>query len=355
MQTTIQLLYKTVSGNKKKERFETILEPLQALIQIALLSYFPIGSKLTIQNNILHIQAPSYRQSVTRWYNNDTQEDLFYLFNIFCRFKKFYIDVKVEHTKLFELLILQAKNGINNLIRTYNQTDKTHVLHTLQMYKNMLDGTTYNYHTMHHHPSSPATNTNMVNVSSLIQLPLLSLSSTNSLNHITASNTSTIQNNTQYTNTNIIDKNKNYKNNAFDKRNKMNSKHENDNISSPLAFDDRNDNEKEFNKDSMHSSSTPVSSAQMSIPTPPMTNATVTATHASTINASSCQPEIDMDTIFIKISELYSDEMFRIIYNAFIEMDRDNTNYLDYSNGLNTILHPINIRIKKWIDENIVF
>ena len=39
MQTTIQLLYKTISGSKKKERFETILEPLQALIQIGFLSF----------------------------------------------------------------------------------------------------------------------------------------------------------------------------------------------------------------------------------------------------------------------------------------------------------------------------
>ncbi len=48
MQTTIQLLYKTISGSKKKERFETILEPLQALIQIGFLSYYPVGTKLTI-------------------------------------------------------------------------------------------------------------------------------------------------------------------------------------------------------------------------------------------------------------------------------------------------------------------
>lgn len=334
MQTTIQLLYKTVSGNKKKERFETILEPLQALIQIALLSYFPIGSKLTIQNNILHIQAPSYTQSVTRWYNNDTQEDLFYLFNIFCRFKKFYMDAKVEHAKLFELLILQAKNGINNLIRTYNQTDKTHVLHTLQMYKNMLDGTTYNYHNNVH--PSPATNATLVNVASLIQLPLLSLSSTNSLNHINrpiASNAST--SNIQ---TGIFDKNdKNYKNNAFDKRNKINSKHENDknDNNTSLTYDEKNDNEKDVNLTHMPKS------PRRATPTP-----TETTSH---------QPEIDMDAIFIKISELYSDEMFRIIYNAFIEMDRDDTNYLDYANGLNLMLHPINIRIKKWIDENIVF
>ena len=336
MQTTIQLLYKTVSGNKKKERFETILEPLQALIQIALLSYFPIGSKLTIQNNILHIQAPSYTQSVTRWYNNDTQEDLFYLFNIFCRFKKFYMDVKMEHVKLFELLILQAKSGINNLIRTYNQTDKTHVLHTLQMYKNMLDGTTYNHHNNMH--PSPTTNAILVNASSLIQLPTLSLSSTNSLNTPIASNVT--NHNIQTIQTSTLDKNnKNYKNNAFDKRNKINSKHENDKnennatSNTSLTYDDKNDNEKDVN----------------------LTHTPISPRRATPVEPTSHQPEIDMDTIFIKISELYSDEMFRIIYNAFIEMERDDTNYLDYANGLNMMLHPINIRIKKWIDENIVF
>jgi hypothetical protein len=70
---------------------------------------------------------------------------------------------------------------------------------------------------------------------------------------------------------------------------------------------------------------------------------------------SSFTPEIDMDSIFIKISDLYTHEIFEIIYNTFIEMGRDDTNYMDYANGLNMMLHPINIRIKKWIDENIVF
>lgn len=327
MQTTIQLIYKTVSGNKKKERFETILEPLQALIQISLLSYFPIGSKLTIQNNILHIQAPSYAQSVTRWYNNDTQEDLFYLFNIFCRFKKFYMDVKMEHAKLFELLILKAKNGINNLIRTYNQTDKTHVLHTLQMYKNMLDGTTYNYHNSVH-PSS-ATNATLVNVASLIQLPSLSL-------HSNAPSNASSNNNIQTQSNNVDKNNKNNKNNTFDKRNKINSNYENDkndnSDASSHTYDEKNNCEKDVNLTHIPKSPTPTS-----------------------IETTSHQPEIDMDAIFIKISELYSDEIFRIIYNTFIEMDRDDTNYLDYANGLNLMLHPINIRIKKWIDENIVF
>lgn len=280
MQTTIQLLYKTISGNKKKERFETILEPLQALIQIALLSYFPIGSKLTIQNNILHIQAPSYSQSVTRWYNNDTQEDLFYLFNIFCRFKKFYIDIKVGHTKLFELLISLAKNGINNLIRTYNQTDKTHVLHTLQMYKNMLDGTNHNYHAATTSVSIPES--------------------------FTAN---------AHANAHTYPRSDSY---SHDK-NKKNKIHRTENTTGVSL---ESDNEKQLKMKEM------------------------------TISAST---DIDMDTIFIKISDLYTDEIFQIIYNTLIEMERDDTNYLDYANGLNMILHPINIRIKKWIDENIVF
>ena len=239
MQTTLHLLYKTISGSKKKERFETILEPLQALIQIGFLSYYPIGTKLTIQNNILYIQAPTYSQSVTRWYNNDTQEDLFYLFNIFCRFKKFYTDEKTEYAELFTLLIELAKNGINNLIRTYNQTEKTHVLHTLQMYKNMLDGNN------HHHIVPP---------------------------------------------------------------------------NSPINL-------------------TPAGES----------NSPPSASSASTTTIS------DMDDIFIKISELYSDEVFKIIHQTLIAMKNDENNYMHYADGLNMILRPVNIRIKKWIDENIVF
>jgi hypothetical protein len=320
MQTTIQILYKTVTGNKKKERFETILEPLQALIQIALLAYYPTGSKLTIQNNILHIQPPSYSQSVTRWYNNDTQEDLFYLFNIFCRFKKFYTDIKVEHTKLFELLIHLAKNGINNLIRTYNQTDKTHVLHTLQMYKNMLDGTN-NAFTHHVAP-------NHANVMpALTPIP-------ESNHFISPSSSSNAQQNNDHS---PHDKNKNKNNNKnyfHDKKNKM-TIIENDNSTS-TSISLESENEKQVNKKEIISNA--VATPAPSIP-----------------SSSASHPEIDMDTIFIKISDLYTDEIFRIIYNAFIEIGRDDASYLDYANGLNMILNPINIRIKKWIDDNIVF
>ena len=36
-------------GNKRKERFDIILDPLQAVIQLACLRFCPIGTKLSIE------------------------------------------------------------------------------------------------------------------------------------------------------------------------------------------------------------------------------------------------------------------------------------------------------------------
>ena len=143
MQSTLQF----IAGQLKKprERFETILEPLQSLLQIGFLAFYPIGSKLAIHNNILTVQEPGYTQNMRRWYNNDKKEDVFYLYNVFSRFNKFYKTVLTsgggggENAALFALLNELAKTGINNLTRTYNHSDKIHILHTLQMYKGMLD------------------------------------------------------------------------------------------------------------------------------------------------------------------------------------------------------------------------
>ena len=48
-----------------KEKVEMILEPLQVLTQLAVLSYLPVGTKISISNNILHLQQPTYFQGVS--------------------------------------------------------------------------------------------------------------------------------------------------------------------------------------------------------------------------------------------------------------------------------------------------
>ena len=125
---------------KKKEKLDYILEPFQAMVQLALLGYSPVGSKLTIQDNILCIQQPGLSQGVIRYFNDDNKDDLYYLFNVFRRFINYYswMISHPEYYKLYLLLLKMSIQGLDNLIQTYSDTDKISVLHTLQMYKTIL-------------------------------------------------------------------------------------------------------------------------------------------------------------------------------------------------------------------------
>ena len=149
----IKIIYDTFI-NKKKERFDIIMDPLQAIIQISLLRFCPQGTKITINNNILELQLPTYTQGIIRWYNNDNKDDIFYLFNVCKRFGKIYgflkqfeekfIDNETGETKttnLYDILIESAKDGFNKLLQTYSSVDKVSLLHTINMYKMLLDNT----------------------------------------------------------------------------------------------------------------------------------------------------------------------------------------------------------------------
>jgi len=291
MQNTLQFIVGNIK--KPKERFETILEPLQAVLQIGLLSFYPIGSKLAIHNNILTVQGPGYTQHVRRWYNNDKKEDVFYLYNVFSRFHKFYKHVlddttpggggagaitgASENRKLFLLLIELAKGGINNLTRTYNQTDKIHILHTLQMYKGMLDN------------------------------PEL-------VRRLGGGGTST-----------------------------SNTTHDAD-----TDADDGETMPRQF----------PLKVRGASAASSPILRPLVTPSAGA---GGGGHVPIDtlvdnnIDGIFVKITDLYSQEDYTIIYHTLIKIQSDAQYYMNYIDGLNKILEPVNIRIKKWIDDNIVF
>lgn len=267
MQSGLKLV-QFMNNKKKKERFETILEPFQAILQIGFLSYCPIGTKLTINNNILYLQLPTYTQSVVRWYNNDTQEDLFYLFNIFYRFKKFYYFLNEdkkneENKKLYDLLIQLAINGISNLIRTYNQTDKIHILHTLHMYKGILEGTG-----------------NPINEKAL-EMDIYGNRKEGEISRNSESN-----------------------------KNNKNKQHK------QAVIEDE--------------------------------------TKSIQLNQQTYQ-NMNIDDVFIHISELYNQEIYSIIYNTLLLMDRNELGNSYCIEGVNKILEPYNIKIKKWIDEHIIF
>ena len=135
----LKFVYGAFSG-RRREKLDYILEPLQALLQLSLLGFSPVGSKLTIKDNLLYIQPPGISQGIIRFFNDDTKEDLYYLFNVFRRFVVYYkhIYADTRHKALYELLIELSKRGLDKLIMTYTNTDRINVLHTLQMYKVIL-------------------------------------------------------------------------------------------------------------------------------------------------------------------------------------------------------------------------
>ena len=295
MQNTLQFIVGNIK--KPKERFETILEPLQAVLQIGLLSFYPIGSKLAIHNNILTVQGPGYTQQVRRWYNNDKKEDVFYLYNVFSRFHKFYKHVldeaststgasagtgMGENRKLFLLLIELAKTGINNLTRTYNQTDKIHILHTLQMYKGMLDN------------------------------PELVRRLGGGSGGSGGSGTSSVA---------ITD-------------------HD----------DDCGDGDEPMPRQF------PLKARGGASSSPPMRPLVSPAAGAGAPGIpNDSLMDNNIDGIFIKITDLYSQDDYTIIYHTLMKIQNDAQYYMNYIDGLDKILEPVNIRIKKWIDDNIVF
>ena len=248
MSNAFRMLYSIAGSAKKrsKERFETILEPLHAILQVGFLSFYPVGTKLAIKGNMLLIQPPDYTQSMSRWYNSDTQDDLCYLFNVFTRFNKYYTFLLTDMPELYSLLISNAVKGLEKLIRTYTNTNRPHILHTLNMYKQ------------------------------------IALNKHGSMMVAAASG------------------------------------------SSAVLSDDE---------------------------TGPGNGGSGSGT---------------IDAIFCNIVEKYSKRDLAVIHNVLLmltETSSDGTgsvdgvreDYLHYINGVNQILHPVNVSIKKWIDENIVF
>ncbi|RZD41049.1 MAG: hypothetical protein CXT73_05700 [Methanobacteriota archaeon] len=119
-----------------KERQDMIVEPLHVMVHLALLNYCPIGTKISISDNTLHLQKPSYVQGVIRWWHMDNKDDLYYLFHAIRRFYLWYKNTKdLKYTYILET----AVKGLGKLITTYQTCKNTAITHSLALYKNILE------------------------------------------------------------------------------------------------------------------------------------------------------------------------------------------------------------------------
>jgi len=137
------MLYNTFVYNKQKDKVDMILEPLQSMLQLALLSICPVGTKLRIKENILYLQMPNIAQPIVRWYNADKKDDLYFLYAVIKRFITWYNPTlnnkSMMSMELYQLIITMSIEGLNNLFKTYTASDSNTVIHVIQMYKNLLE------------------------------------------------------------------------------------------------------------------------------------------------------------------------------------------------------------------------
>ena len=130
------LAIEILKNNRTREKADMILEPLQVMITLAILGFSPIGTKVNIHENTLYLHEPSLWQGAWRWYEGDSKDDLYYLFHAIRRYYKWY---KNKNNEIYDYILRLAKKGISSLIQTYKNADKQSILHTLSLYKNILD------------------------------------------------------------------------------------------------------------------------------------------------------------------------------------------------------------------------
>lgn len=109
-----------ISNNKIANPNEYVLDPLSTIIKLAILSNKPIGTKLSISNNIISIQEPGLFQSICRYSYNTNKSELQYLYNPIEIACKSYLTTEytTQYPNIIQLFQC-AQNGINKLSETY--------------------------------------------------------------------------------------------------------------------------------------------------------------------------------------------------------------------------------------------
>jgi|TARA_B110000495_G_C22814408_1_gene475383 hypothetical protein len=114
---------------QKKEK-NLILEPLCVILRLSLLQYKEKGTKLSIHNNSIKYQEPSYDQGFIRMMEGDTREDLHNLYHPILKYNEWY------SYDSYQFIYDECINGISML--TSNYGSHSTIRHTLNHYIDIL-------------------------------------------------------------------------------------------------------------------------------------------------------------------------------------------------------------------------
>tara|TARA_B100002051_G_C16661357_1_gene599296 strand:- start:126 stop:770 length:645 start_codon:yes stop_codon:yes gene_type:complete len=121
-------IYDVLSHYSSNDNKNIILEPLSCIFRMILLKYKETGTKISIDNNSICYNEPTYFQGIIRTYNGDTREDLHNLYNPFLKSFEWY---QVNDT-IYQYFYEKCKGGLNLLLESYEKDSI--IYHTLNHY-----------------------------------------------------------------------------------------------------------------------------------------------------------------------------------------------------------------------------
>ena len=117
--------------NKEVKHF--ILDPLTCIIRCAILSFKPIGTKISIYENKISFCDPNFLQGTLRWGSGDKREDLHNIYNPIIKSTQWYSRKDQNIINIFTL----AKKGLNKLKTSYEENSI--IAHSLALYINIIE------------------------------------------------------------------------------------------------------------------------------------------------------------------------------------------------------------------------
>ncbi len=130
--TSSSILIKLTEYLTKKDEKRIVLSPMNVIYRLALLSFCPETTKMSIMNNGIRFMYPSIFQPILRWKNNDTRDDIHNLHNAIVKFVLWYDNKDVDMLYICS----RSLEGLKHLQKTY--AEHSIISHCIVLYQNLL-------------------------------------------------------------------------------------------------------------------------------------------------------------------------------------------------------------------------
>lgn len=120
-----------LTGFRNKQDKNIIIDPMACLIKLSILKFCPIGTKISIGDNMITILDPGLLQGTFRFVKGDAREDLHNLYVPLIKSIEWYYD-KSKDNKEIKNLFDFATSGLEILKSSYPPNST--ITHTIDLY-----------------------------------------------------------------------------------------------------------------------------------------------------------------------------------------------------------------------------